>query len=86
MAGVVHDVESDPRCRAPKQDSQRNRLPPDRSYEHQESVRGYEGRQYNRCFQIHFRTIPGAQIIVDHMRDRVPIDHPARSAAVGEFE
>ncbi len=25
-------------------------------------------------------------IIADHMRDRVPIDHPARSAAVGEFE
>ena len=25
-------------------------------------------------------------IVADHMRDRVPIDHPAHSGAVGEFE
>ena len=25
-------------------------------------------------------------IVADHMRNRLPVDHPARSAAVGEFE
>ena len=25
-------------------------------------------------------------IVADHMRDRLPVDHPARSAAVGDFE
>ena len=25
-------------------------------------------------------------IVADHMRKRLPIDHPARSGAVGEFE